>query len=204
MKNAIGTFFQPRHTYICLDFLATLDPGQMQNGMAEIVKIALLCENLLYGLLIQTGGQPSQEIVRTAIEEKLVICARDPYDRGERAKLNLGHTFGHLIETASDFTIPHGIAVAIGIRYAARFSREMGWLSGRDEEKIIDLLDRYRFPKDVSPDVKKRILSEGRGILLQDKKHRATHLRLVCMDGFRSVFLYDCDDVDRLMQLFEK
>ncbi len=203
MKNAVGTFYNPAETILTLEFLDSLPEVQILCGFAEIVKIALLGDNPLYAMLEEDESPLRQEVIEQAIKEKMRYCAIDPHDRGERAKLNLGHTFGHLIESVSDFVIPHGIAVALGIRFAASFSSENGWLSQEDELKINAFLDRFGLPDDISPALKQRITKNGAKILHADKKRATTHLKLVCFNGFRSVFLHECNDVNRILELFE-
>ncbi len=202
MKNAVGSFNEPQEILIVTEFLETLDPVQVQCGIAEIVKIALIDENPLYELLMSGANPTNKAIIRLAINRKLHYCRVDPYDLGERWKLNLGHTFGHLIESASDYTIPHGMAVAMGIRYAARFSREMGWITDKDEQNIHTILDWFDLP--IKPDERTldRIRSNAVEILRSDKKRGTAHMQLVCFDGFRSTFVYECVEVEQLVSMF--
>ncbi len=202
MKNAIGSFYVPDETIIVREFLDTLDPARILDGIGEIVKMTLIDENPLYELLLEGADPTNESIIRLTIDRKLHYCRIDPHDHGERAKLNLGHTFGHLIESASDYAVPHGIAVAMGIRYAATFSREMGWISDSVEQRIASLLDWFEFPSQPDDDALKRIGSDGATILRSDKKHGRSHLKLVCFDGFRSTFVYECVDVERILSMF--
>ena len=95
--------------------LETLPEAELANGRAEVVKTGLLAGEPLWEL-------PLAEQVRRAAAFKTAVCLRDPHDRGERAQLNLGHTFAHALEAAAGFELPHGRAVALGLLAALRLS----------------------------------------------------------------------------------
>jgi shikimate kinase / 3-dehydroquinate synthase len=120
-KNLVGAFHWPARVVVDPELLATLPPDELDNGRAEVVKAGLLAGEPLWELEL-----PEQ--VRRAAAFKAAICVRDPLDRGERAQLNLGHTFAHALEAASGYTLPHGKAVALGLVAALR-------LSGLDDER---------------------------------------------------------------------
>jgi shikimate kinase / 3-dehydroquinate synthase len=114
-KNRVGAFHWPARTVIDPAPLATLPEAERANGAAEVVKTALLVGESLWDL-------PEAERVRRAAAYKAAVCLRDPYERGARAELNLGHTFAHALEAASDYRLPHGRAVALGLLAALRLS----------------------------------------------------------------------------------
>ena len=114
-KNLVGAFHWPVRTVIDPALLDTLPDKEHANGRAELVKTALLAGEPLWEL-------PLADAVRRCAAFKAGICLRDPHDRGERAQLNLGHTFAHALEAASDFALPHGRAVALGLLAALRLS----------------------------------------------------------------------------------
>lgn len=114
-KNLAGAFHWPVRTVIDPDVLATLPEAERLNGLAEVVKTGLLAGEELWTL-------PDEEMIRACAAFKTGICLRDPEDRGPRAMLNLGHTFAHALETASDYQVPHGRAVALGLLAALRLS----------------------------------------------------------------------------------
>ncbi len=126
-KNMIGAFRMPEYTFICADVLRTLPPRALQSGLAEMVKTFLLCDEASYEKALSVG--PTQEMIQKAAAIKETVVARDPYENGERAKLNLGHTFGHAIEHEArrqGDDITHGEAVAMGILLAARVGEQIG------------------------------------------------------------------------------
>jgi shikimate kinase/3-dehydroquinate synthase len=114
-KNLVGAFHWPARVVVDPELLATLPPEELENGRAEVVKTGLLAGEPLWELEL-----PEQ--VRRAAAFKASVCLRDPFDRGERSQLNLGHTFAHALEAASDFALPHGKAVALGLLAALRLS----------------------------------------------------------------------------------
>ena len=114
-KNLVGAFHWPARTVIDPDLLATLPQSELENGRAEVVKTGLLAGGPLWELEIS-------DQVRSCAAFKSAICLRDPLDRGDRAQLNLGHTFAHALEAASGYSMAHGHAVALGLLAALRVS----------------------------------------------------------------------------------
>lgn len=137
-KNLLGAFYQPKKIYVCREFLTTLPDEEIKNGLAEVIKHAIITDEKLFEDLEKFASPtPSQnidslwEIIQRASKIKVAIVQRDALEAGERMKLNLGHTFGHAIEKLAHFGIPHGRAVAIGTVMAAEYSFEQG-LCDRD------------------------------------------------------------------------
>ena len=114
-KNLVGAFHWPVRTVIDPATLETLPEQELANGLAEVVKTGLLAGEAIWEL-------PLEQQVRKAAAFKTAVCLRDPHDRGERAQLNLGHTFAHALEAAAGFDLPHGRAVALGLLAALRLS----------------------------------------------------------------------------------
>ena len=122
-KNMLGAFRMPEVTFISADVLRTLPQRELRSGLAELLKTFLLADAEAYEAAL---GGVTQELILKAARIKEEIVGRDPFEKGERAKLNLGHTFGHAIEHASAGSIPHGEAVAMGIILAARLGESLG------------------------------------------------------------------------------
>ena len=126
-KNLVGAFHWPVKTVVDPALLETLPEAQRLEGMAEVVKAGLLAGEPFWEL-------PDDELVRRSIAFKAAICLRDPYERGERTALNLGHTFAHALEAAAGYEgLTHGRAVALGLLAALR-------LSGRDTKVVEEVL----------------------------------------------------------------
>lgn len=123
-KNMLGAFRMPEVTFISADVLRTLPQRELRSGLAELLKTFLLADAEAYETVLLRGV--TQELILKAARIKEEIVGRDPFEKGERAKLNLGHTFGHAIEHASAGSIPHGEAVAMGIILAARLGESLG------------------------------------------------------------------------------
>jgi 3-dehydroquinate synthetase len=125
-KNLVGAFHWPARPVVDPEVLATLPAAEVENGRAEVVKTGLLAGEPLWEL------EPAEQVRRCAAF-KSAICLRDPYDRAERAQLNLGHTFAHALETASGYSMSHGHAVALGLLAALRVSGLEGEAQSVDE-----------------------------------------------------------------------
>ena len=135
-KNMLGAFRMPEYTFLCADVLQTLPPRELHTGLAELLKTFLIGDAEAYQLALQ--GVTTDLIARAA-QIKADIVAQDPEEHGIRAKLNLGHTFGHAIEHEAQQRgddIHHGEAVAMGIILAARLSERIGLAQKGLEEKL--------------------------------------------------------------------
>jgi len=141
---------------------------------------ALLDKSEQQGLIIQMGYMfrynPGFNLVRQAVQVKIDVVEVDPYERGIRAHLNLGHTFGHAIEKVTEFAIPHGEAVAIGIVKAARLSRNLGLIDEGLVERILKIMWRLELPTDIALDSERWYAA-----MATDKKWQAGNPRLVVL-----------------------
>jgi len=153
-KNMIGAFYQPQCVIADADVLDTLDDRQLSAGLAEVIKYGLIrdaeffewLENNIDALLARDKQALSFAIERSCLN-KAEIVAEDETEAGVRATLNLGHTFGHAIETGTGYgTYLHGEAVAIGTCQAADLSRRKGWLTDADVERITGLFKKCNLP----------------------------------------------------------
>lgn len=160
-KNLVGAFHWPARTVIDPALLDTLPERERREGLAEVVKTGLLAGEPLWEL-------PEHELVRRCAAYKSAVCLRDPFDRGERAVLNLGHTFAHALEAAAGYEgVTHGQAVALGLRAALR-------LSGLDTSPV----DETLAPKRVRVDRERAWEA-----LRRDKKVVAGQVRLVLLEA---------------------
>ncbi len=144
-KNLIGAFKQPNLVIIDPDVLNSLPAEEHTAGMAEVIKHGLLSgDRRLLDLTL-----PMETRLRAAVQVKIDIVQRDPYEQGERAYLNLGHTFAHAIERASMYQWRHGDAVGVGLIAAARLSHALGLLSDDDRTLIEDVVSRAGLPTSI-------------------------------------------------------
>ncbi len=177
VKNLVGAFAQPGLVLADPDLLATLDARQMRSGLGEVVKTAVLFDPALFRRLEAAGSglltaHPAlhAEVVATCVAHKARVVERDPLDRkGLRALLNLGHTFGHAVESASGFALAHGEAVGFGLACAADLSRALGLLDAagrKDMDRLEALLAALGLPLRLKGPRLDRVLAA----LARDKK----------------------------------
>ena len=170
-KNLVGAFHLPKRIIRDVKFLETLPEKEMKNGLAEMIKTAILFDHVMFKELESLGSLASlaktletlKILIDRCVSWKQKIVDEDFKEGGKRKLLNLGHTFGHAIEKVSDFAIPHGEAVAIGMR-----------IVGKDVPEIGKILDAYGYPKCGGFDTVK-ILEAIRG----DKKRSGDAITLV-------------------------
>lgn len=153
-KNMIGAFYQPQAVIADTTVLDTLDDRQFSAGLAEVIKYGLIADAKFFSWLELNVKQllaRDKEALAYAIEKscatKAKIVAEDEFESGVRATLNLGHTFGHAIETGAGYgEYLHGEAVAIGTCQAADLSKRLGWLNDEDVARIIKIFERVNLP----------------------------------------------------------
>jgi 3-dehydroquinate synthase len=170
-KNMIGCFYHPRRVLTDPDVLATLPKREFRNGLFEAIKIGLVCNPELHafiqlGLDKIRGGNKRRifQMVSRCVREKVKVVDRDPCDRGFRAILNFGHTFGHALETSADYRgLGHGEAVGWGMLLALRLSEHLGYCAGAHVQESYAMI-RHLLPQ------KKRI-GENAGRLWQTMLH---------------------------------
>ena len=144
-KNLIGAFYQPSLVLADTDTLATLDPREFRAGYAEVAKYGLIDDAPFFSWLeknhadVFARGDGLTHAIATSCRSKAAIVARDETEQGDRALLNLGHTFGHAFEALTHYDTPrlnHGEGVAIGVACAMRFSAHMGYCAPEDATRV--------------------------------------------------------------------
>jgi 3-dehydroquinate synthase len=147
LKNQIGTFYPPLAVFTDIDLLKTLPQEEIGNGLAEMIKSAVIANPKLFIFLERnieavktTECKVIEEAVYQAASVKAMIVSRDEKEKGPREVLNLGHTIGHAIESVSGFGISHGHAIAAGMVAAARIAYRMGMFAKRDLDRLIHLV----------------------------------------------------------------
>ena len=184
-KNMIGAFYQPKLVLADIDTLGTLPDRELAAGLAEVIKYGLIrdpvfldwLEANLDALVARDPAALAYAIERSC-RNKAEVVAADETEQGERALLNLGHTFGHAIETGLGYgEWLHGEAVAAGTMMAAELSRRLGWLQDDDIERIATLFARAHLPVWGPKLGTSRYLE----LMAHDKKVEAGKLRLVLL-----------------------
>ena len=184
-KNMIGAFYQPRLVLADIDTLATLPDRELSTGLAEVIKYGLIRDPAFLewleanlGALVARDPEALAHAIERSCRNKAEVVAADETEQGERALLNLGHTFGHAIETGLGYgEWLHGEAVAAGTMMAAELSRRLGWLQDADIERIATLFARAHLPV-WGPRLGAACYLE---LMAHDKKVEAGKLRLVLL-----------------------
>jgi 3-dehydroquinate synthase len=186
-KNMIGAFYQPQCVIADASVLNTLDDRQLSAGLAEVIKYGLIrdadffawLENNMPALLARDNVALAYAIEQSCLN-KAHIVAEDETETGVRATLNLGHTFGHAIETGSGYgTYLHGEAVAIGTCQAADLSRRKGWLSDADVNRIIAIFEQANLPTTPPEALDSERFLE---LMAVDKKNIDGNIRLILLE----------------------
>ncbi len=187
-KNMIGAFYQPNCVIADTDTLRTLPERELSAGLAEVIKYGLIGDREFFDWLeanIEALRAREPAALAFAIERschnKADVVARDERESGERALLNLGHTFGHAIETGLGYGVwLHGEAIAAGMVMAADLSRRLGWISAQSQQRIEALLARAHLPVRAPAEI-------GAGQFLDlmavDKKVTNGAVRLILLKG---------------------
>lgn len=204
-KNMIGAFYQPKLVLADLDTLDTLPPREMAAGMSEVIKYGLIRDPAFFSWLEQQAAglmHRDKALLAQAVYQscahKAEVVARDEREAGERALLNLGHTFGHAIETGMGYgSWLHGEAVAAGTVMAALLSEQLGWLDQAAIERIKALFRRVGLPVDGPWLAATPLATTQRYLELMrhDKKVSAGILRLVLLQRIgQAVVSADAND----------
>lgn len=183
-KNMVGAFHMPRLVYMNLNTLSSLEARQFYSGFAEAMKSALIADARYYEWLVANmyeicDREPGvmAELVRRSCEIKRKIVENDPEEKGERALLNLGHTIGHAIEKAKDFSLTHGECVALGCVAAAFISWKKEMLPMEEYYEIRDMFVPFNLPISVDELEPEQILD----LTKSDKKVDNGRIRFVLL-----------------------
>ena len=185
-KNLVGAFHPPAGVIADLDTLATLPRAEYASGLAEVIKAGFIADPGILDLVeddpagaARPGGRSERELVERAIAMKAGVVSADLREAGPREFLNYGHTLGHAIERAENYTMRHGEAVAIGLVYAAAVGRLTGRLDEPTAARHREILAAVGLPVAYQAGAWPRL----RAAMALDKKTRAARLRLVVLDG---------------------
>jgi 3-dehydroquinate synthase len=193
-KNLVGTFYPASRIYVDVSFLTSLPEREYRSGLAEVVKTAIIGDADLFALLERSSqdvlGRRAEivvEMIRRSLSVKGSIVQEDPREAGRRAVLNLGHTFGHALESVTGFSgWTHGEAVAWGIGRALAVGVRLGLTEAGFEQRARRLLSSYGFR--LSADAGYQELSPA---FVRDKKKRAGSVRFVIPRGMCDILLQE-------------
>ena len=178
-KNQAGAFYQPWLVLCDTETLATLPPEEVLGGSAEVVKYAMIgSEELMRTLEADPASPRSEDVIAACVEMKRDYVLADEFDTGCRQMLNFGHTFGHAAELLSDYHIPHGQAVAMGMAVMTRSAAEAGICSRETADRLLRLLQRLGLPETI-PFPAEAVARAARS----DKKAQGSRLTLIVPEG---------------------
>ena len=201
-KNILGVVKQPCFTLFCGEFLNSLPKKEVEAGLAEMMKTFLLADRSVYFDAVDslTGTSPFLKrisnisellpFIKKAAEIKISVVERDPYEKGERKLLNLGHTFAHALEKLC--SVSHGEGVSIGIALAAKLSVKLRLLESGEGDKILRDMEQLGLP--VKSPVAPRELTE---IITKDKKRDGDNIQFVLLKSIGTAVIYPIS-IDRL------
>lgn len=202
-KNMIGAFWQPACVLIDTDVLGTLPDRELSAGIAEVIKYGLIRDANFFAwleanldALLDRDANALRHAIELSCRHKAEVVAADETETGLRALLNLGHTFGHAIETHTGYgSWLHGEAIAAGMVMAAQLSARLGWLAGSDVTRIERLFVRARLP--VRPPAGMSV-DQWIALMSVDKKVADGKLRLILLKSLGEAVISDAYPADAL------
>ncbi len=196
-KNLAGAFYQPSAVIMDLDTLKTLPPREFSAGMAEVIKYGMLADRDLF---LRLEAEPPLTVACSRLAEIVVRCCqikadivqadeRESADKGGRALLNLGHTFGHAIENLAGYgQYLHGEAVSIGLILATRLSVSLNGMSEVWVGRVMAVLEKYDLPVRLAEPMSQEALIQ---VMMKDKKVKFGKLRLIGMQEIGQALTLD-------------
>jgi 3-dehydroquinate synthase len=186
-KNLIGAFHQPSAVFIDPTVLKTLSEKEFRNGLAEVVKIAAALDISFFSFIernarkiTRTNVKLLSEIIRRSVALKAAVVEKDEHESGIRKVLNLGHTIGHALEAASNYSLKHGEAVSLGIVAESRLAVKLGLLREVDYKRVVKLLTTLKLPTRI-PQIKNK--TKFFRTLGTDKKSEGAQNMFVLLNG---------------------
>lgn len=212
-KNLIGTFHQPRLVITDTDVLMSLPERQFRAGYAEVIKYGLLGDLDFFNWLekswreIFAGGPARAQAIETSCRAKAAIVAEDERESGNRALLNLGHTFGHALEAYAGYSdrLLHGEAISIGMALAFEFSNELDLCTGQDTQRAIAHLKAAGLPAEIgqipggAPDADALL-----ALMAQDKKVQAGVPAFILVRGIGEAYVERRMDMEKLQDFLTR
>lgn len=185
-KNLLGSFYTPKEIFICPLFFETLSQDDFCSGLGEIAKMALLAGEKVFSnfeqdvdLLLHRDFEKTILWVKKSLELKQEFVEKDEFEKGIREHLNFGHTFGHAIEVATNYEIPHGQAVALGILKANRFASTKNILFKENLQRIESVLNKI-----ITVNIKEDYFNENdlNKFIKKDKKQKNEQVYLLLLN----------------------
>jgi 3-dehydroquinate synthase len=198
-KNLIGSFHPPKLVLADPSLLLTLPERELVSGMAEVVKHGIISDPELFELCsrgMDWVKDNLEEIVKRAISVKIKVIEEDPYEKGFRAALNLGHTVGHAVELVSKFELRHGEAIAIGTVIEAKYAEQIGIAEKGLADKIAEVISALGLPTEIPVEMPREKII---GAMWVDKKKSAKAIRFALPVKIGKVELVEVSDLESVI-----
>jgi len=208
-KNLIGSFYQPRFIFSDVETLTTLPEDELKSGLSEVIKYGIILNRDFFQFLEKNMNKILQKdidiltnIVTQCSKLKTMIVEDDEKELGKRAILNFGHTFGHTLETITNYTkYSHGEAISIGMIFASNLSLEIGMIQSGEYDRIYNLIKEAKLP--VSPKEKHNV-NHFLELFYSDKKVKEGKLRFILTKKIGNVIIEDKIPIDILKNELRK
>ena len=200
-KNLIGSFYPPKLVLADPQLLKTLPEAELISGLAEVVKHGIISDPQLFSECSRGFDWVKdnlEEIVKRAMAVKIKIIEEDPYEKGFRAALNLGHTVGHAVELVSKFRLRHGEAVSIGMMTEAKYAERIGVASNGLSGTIGESLSVLGLPIQIPKDLPREEIMHA---MRMDKKKNANAIRFALPVEIGKVELVDVTDLEKVLEI---
>lgn len=202
-KNILGTYTPPEEVYIDVDILKTLEKKEMHSGIGEMLKVHAIDGSRSFDAICRdyatlfTDRSVMQNYIYRSLEIKKPIIETDEFDTGTRNIMNYGHSFGHAIESATDFSIPHGVAVSIGMDMANFIAFRLNITSIEHYTRMHGIL------RENSKDFDGVVIKENAfmSAIVRDKKNTGTHLKVILPGQDGRIFIHLLKNDDRFKEL---
>lgn len=198
-KNLIGSFYPPKLVLADPGFLLTLPERELRAGMAEVVKHGMISDPELFEMCSHDLGWVKdnlEKIVRRAMAVKIQVIEEDPFEKGIRAALNLGHTVGHAVELASKFQLRHGEAIAIGMVVEAKYAERIGIARKGLTEEIEVVLSNLGLPTRIPEEMPREEIVRAMQV---DKKKDTKVIRFALPAEIGHVELVEVSDLEEVI-----
>jgi 3-dehydroquinate synthase len=207
-KNMIGVFYQPKKVLMDQNVLKSLSKEELLSGMAEVIKYGVIWDRSFFEYLdsnrdriLSLDPDAVNHVIRRSCEIKADVVSKDEREGGLRTILNFGHTIGHAIETAENYTIRHGYAVAIGMVYAARLAQNTGLCDLSVPDRVMRLIAAYGLPTSLSDLTRKPAAAELMSTIQIDKKAEGGKVKFVLPRSIGEVVITKAWDERQLQEL---
>jgi 3-dehydroquinate synthase len=199
-KNLVGSFYPPTLVLADPQLLRTLPERELISGLAEVIKHGILSDPELFNLCasgLDCVKEDLEQVVKRAMAVKIKIIEEDPYEKGFRAALNLGHTVGHAVELVSRFQLRHGEAVAIGLVAEARYAERIDIADKGLADKIAQTLSMVGLPVEIPKELSREEILRAMKV---DKKKHAQAIRFALPVQIGKVKLVDVTDLELVLE----